>query len=258
MPSVQTSLPATLAKALALIDQGLPCFPCDAHKRPTTPHGFKNATDNANAAYDLWHQHPGELIGVPTGEASGLNVLDIDARHGGGSWYAEQQCQLPSTRVHRSRSGGLHLFFQHQPELRCSVSRIAGGVDIRATGGYIIWWPAAGLPVLSERPCAPWPRWLVAQLTPRPPAARPRMIVPDAVALRRLVRLVAQARPGERNSLTFWAACRAGEMVSSGLLRADAAADVIAEAAAHAGLPYAEAKRTAWSGLRKSGGIAHA
>jgi hypothetical protein len=73
----------------------------------------------------------------------------------------------------------------------------------------------------------------------------------------RLVRLLASAQPGERNSLTFWAACRAGEMVASGLLRADFAADVVAEAATRAGLPFSEARRTALSGIRAGGGFAH-
>jgi hypothetical protein len=47
-------------------------------------------------------------------------------------------------------------------------------------------------------------------------------------------------------------------MVASGLLGADAAAVLIAEAATRAGLPRAEAERTAWSGIRTTGGLANA
>jgi hypothetical protein len=83
-----------------------------------------------------------------------------------------------------------------------------------------------------------------------------RIKIPDQYALMRLVRLIAGAREGERNNLTYWAACRAGEMVASGLLAADSAAVVIAEAATRAGLPRAEAERTAWSGVRTTGGLA--
>jgi hypothetical protein len=165
---------------------------------------------------------------------------------------------LPSTRVHRSRSGGLHLLFQYQAEVRCSAGRIAAGVDVRATGGYIIWWPAAGFPVLSDAPCAPWPEWVRILLRPsRQAVARGKVVVPDDVMLTSLVRLVAAARPGERNNLTFWAACRAGEMAASGMLRAEIAAAVIAEAATRAGLPFTEAERTAWSGVRATGRIGH-
>jgi hypothetical protein len=194
---------------------------------------------------------------VPAGERSGLHVLDIDIRSGGRTWFADHHDSLPATRVHRTRSGGLHLFFRHQQGLRCSAGRIAPGIDVRASGGYVIWWPAAGCPVLSGLPAAPWPEWLRAQLSSpaRPPTLRVR--VPNDHSLRGLIRLLASARSGERNSLTFWAACRAGEMVASGLLRADTAAEVIAEAASRAGLPFAEARRTAWSGIRAGGGLGH-
>ena len=46
--------------------------------------------------------------------------------------------------------------------------------------------------------------------------------------------------------------------MASGLLGADAAAAVIAEAATRAGLSRLEAERTAWSGIRTTGGLAHA
>jgi hypothetical protein len=78
--------------------------------------------------------------------------------------------------------------------------------------------------------------------------------VPDTHALAKLVRLVASAHEGERNALTYWAACRAGEMVASGLLDAESAAAVIAEAAICAGLTRSEAERTARSGVRRTGG----
>jgi hypothetical protein len=147
--------------------------------------------------------------------------------------------------------------FQHHAGVRCSAGRIAAGVDVRATGGYIIWWPTAGFPVLSDQPLAPWPEWLRILLRPTTQVVPIKVVVPDDVSLVRLVRLIAGARPGERNSLTFWAACRAGEMVSSGMLCAETVAAVIAEAATRAGLPFAEAQRTAWSGIRASGGLAH-
>ena len=82
-----------------------------------------------------------------------------------------------------------------------------------------------------------------------------RVVVADQYVLKRLIQVIAGAREGERNSLTYWAACRAGEMVASGLLAADVAAAVIAEAATRAGLPRAEAERTARNGVRTSGGV---
>jgi hypothetical protein len=139
--------------------------------------------------------------------------------------------------------------------MRCSAGKIAAGVDVRATGGYVIWWPAAGLPVLSDLPPAPWPGWLCAQSMPCQQFRDRRVVVADQYVLKRLIQVIAGAREGERNSLTYWAACRAGEMVASGLLAADVAAAVIAEAATRAGLPRAEAERTARNGVRTNGGV---
>src|SRR5213078_1384125 len=104
-------------------------------------------TSNPSALAFMWRRYPGPLVGAPTGDSSGIDVLDIDARHGGARWLTEHRDRLPATRVHRSRDGGLHYFFQHEPGVRCSAGRIAPGVDVRAAGGYIIWWPAAGFPV---------------------------------------------------------------------------------------------------------------
>ena len=137
-----------LAAALALVDQGLPCFPCAPTKCPATPSGFKDAISTREGLTELWRLYPGSLVGVPTGEASGLSVLDVDPRNGGGKWFAANRSSLPVTRVHRTRSGGVHLLFRHRAGLRCSAGKIAPGIDVRATGGYVIWWPAAGLPEL--------------------------------------------------------------------------------------------------------------
>jgi hypothetical protein len=195
---------------------------------------------------------------VRTGNASGIDALDLDRKHRqAAEWWTAHRDSLPVTRVHRTRSGGLHLLFQHGPDMRCSASKIAPGIDVRGDGGYVIWWPIAGLPVLHDAPLARWPDWLRIQLfSPhRPVPLRPT--VPDGHALARLVRLVAGAREGERNGITYWAACRAGEMVASRLFSADAGVALIAEAATRAGLPRIEAERTARSGIRTGGGLSH-
>jgi Bifunctional DNA primase/polymerase, N-terminal len=249
---------AIVTKALpTLVAQGLRCFPCYADKTPATPHGYKDASSVHETVQELWRRHPGPLIGVATGEMSGIDVLDIDPRHGGAKWFAEHKSLL-TTRVHQTRSGGFHLFFQHESGLRCSAGRIAAGIDVRADGGYVIWWPAVGLPVTSEIPVARWPHWLLQQLSSSPRGISLRSRVPDDHALAHLIRLVAGAREGERNNLTFWAACRAGELVASRLLKANFAIAIIAEAAARSGLPRAEAERTAWNGIKATSGISHA
>jgi hypothetical protein len=247
-----------LDRALVLADKGLPCFPCSAAKSPTTPHGFKDASCDREVLEQLWHRHPGALVGVVTGEPSGLSVLDIDPRHEGERWFDNNEHRLPITRAHGTRGDGVHLVFQHRAGLKCSAGKIAHGVDVRADGGYVIWWPAAEILELSMAPPAPWPDWLgaaPAQAVRRP---SPRGVVADDVVLHGLIRLVAAASPGERNNLTFWAGCRAGEMVSSGTISERAAVEVIVEAASRAGLLRNEAERTARSGIRRTRGGFHA
>jgi Bifunctional DNA primase/polymerase, N-terminal len=243
---------------LGLIAQGLPCFPCHPNKRPATPCGYKDGCSDPAAVQELWRSYPGPLSGVPTGQTSGLDVLDIDPRNGGDKWFSDYTSLLQRTRVHQTRGGGLHLLFQHKAGLRCSIGGIAAGVDVRADGGYIIWWPGVGLRVISELPIAPWPSWLAQQLSHARREISPRITIPDDRALVHLIRLIARAREGERNKVTFWAACRAGEMVASGMLQGGTAAALIAEAATRSGLPRAEAERTARSGIRTTGGRSHA
>jgi Bifunctional DNA primase/polymerase, N-terminal len=242
-----------VADALALANRGTPCFPCRADKTPATPCGFKSAVCDPGAVADLWRRHPGPLVGVPTGEASGFDVLDIDPRHGGDRWLEAERTRIPITREHRTGSGGCHILFRHRDGIRNSASRIAPGVDVRGDGGYVIWWPTTGLPVLSDAPIAQWPCWLLTECRPRPRPFSPIARVPDHHFLSALARTVAAAPEGERNGRTFWAACRASEMVASGLLCVDTAVAVITEAATRAGLPRSEAERTVRSGIRTGG-----
>ena len=198
-----------LTEALLLASEGRHCFPCLATKRPASPHGFKDATDNPKELQALWLKYPGELIGVSTGSISGIDVLDLDVKHPEAkAWWQDNRHQFPRTRVHRTRSGGLHLYFKHHDGVRCTTSKIALGVDTRGAGGYVIWWPATGLPILLDAPVALWPEWFLSELRPKPRPSTPVARVPSHHFIAKLVHLVAAASEGERNSLTYWAASR--------------------------------------------------
>jgi hypothetical protein len=242
--------------ALALAATGLRVFPCLADKTPATEHGFKDASMGSGAIREMWCRSRAPLIGVPTGAVSGFDVLDLDFRHPGSkTWYDENRHRLPTTRTHQSRSGSPHLLFQHHDTMRCSVSRIAAGIDTRATGGYVIWWPAHGFPILSDAPLAPWPDFLLAEFRPKPrPAVSTTNIIPFRGDgwLRGLVRIVATAPEGQRNRILFWASCRAGEAIHDGKAAEDFVTSVLIEAAARAGLPQPEALRTINSGVDRS------
>src|SRR6476646_3058649 len=124
----------------------LSCFPCASDKRPLIKAWHKNA--QRIEPPDRW-----PLVAVPTGIT--FSVLDIDLD--GLPWLAS--ATLPPTRTHITRSGGRHLLFRHREGLRTSKGQIAQGVDVRAEGGFVIWWPREGLAV-EERELADWPEAL--------------------------------------------------------------------------------------------------
>jgi hypothetical protein len=240
-----------LQAAIELAKQGLPTFPCSGvHKRPTTPHGFYDASTDPAALHTLWRHFPGPLVGVRTGTVSAIAVLDLDRKHQeAADWWEANRPQLPITRTHRTRSGGLHLIFRHIDGVRCTTGRLAPGVDTKGEGGCAIWWPASGLPVLCDPEPAAWPNWLLAQLQPSPlPPRRP--VVPDDRSLRGILSRVATASEGTRNMIAHWGACRLAEMVATGLIGEGDAIALLVDAAMVAGLSRREALATARSGLR--------
>jgi hypothetical protein len=198
---------------------------------------------------------------VATGAPSQISVLDIDAKHREGQeWWATHRDRLLPTRTHRTRSGGLHLVYAYDERVKCSAGKICRGVDTRGDGGYIVWWPAAGLPVLCEGPIAPWPEWLIEALNPPPPLPTLRRKftgrVNTPIALNKclgLTRVVAQAMEGDRNRVLFWAACRAKAMLIAGELDQAAGTQIMETlhaAALHAGLTARETALTIRSALR--------
>jgi hypothetical protein len=253
MVSVMYGSGEVLDVALKLAAAGIPCFPCSASKTPATPHGYKDARADSTALRELWRNYPGALIGVPTGNS--FDALDLDLQHPEALQWYEQHCDaLPPTRTHETPSGGRHLLFKPHPDVRNSAGKIHAHIDTRGTGGYLVWWPATGLPVLSNAPIAPWPEWLLTELRPKL-----RIISSNAFVsyhggdawLRGLARTVAAAAEGQRNSALFWAACRARERVDGGKVEGDFIVDVLIEAARHAGLPLREAQQTIRSAMKR-------
>jgi hypothetical protein len=261
----------TLTAALRLAAQGVQCFPVRANKHPACPNGFKNATANERELRILWAHFPGPLVGVPTGEK--FCVLDLDLQHvEARAWYHETK--LPPTRTHVTRSGGRHLLFQPHPDIKTSAGIIARGVDTRGKGGFIVWWPAAGLEVTRGGVLAPVPDIILAALV-KPvndplwqyaasiksgaPAAVGNNIIPlrrpgeQPDRLRAVLDAVARAQGGERNSLCYWGACRIRDMIAERELdRTEGASafNALVATATGIGLTYREIKRTVESALR--------
>lgn len=152
-----------LALALDLAgERGWAVFPVNLDKTPACAGGFKSASKDPAIIRRLFADG-GPLIGVAAGEASGVDALDLDPRNGSDAWRQDHLHHLSSTMTYRTRSGGEHYIFKHQPGLRCSVAALAVGCDIRADGGYFIYWPGYGESYVNDAEPQHWPQEILDQ-----------------------------------------------------------------------------------------------
>ena len=108
-----------LEAAIRYAERAWRIFPCqwqgDGRKRPLTEHGLHDATTDTAIITAWWALWPEALIGMPTGEAVGCVVLDIDRKEGGPDGLAtlgKIDCPiLPLTPTVYTPSGGMHLYF---------------------------------------------------------------------------------------------------------------------------------------------------
>ncbi|HBK06390.1 MAG TPA: hypothetical protein DDZ81_11075 [Acetobacteraceae bacterium] len=197
---------ALLDSALELAELGIPVFPLKSNKRPCQEGAFHDASSDPETVRRLFADPLASLIGVPTGAASGIDILDIDPKSGGDLWLRENEHRLPAARRHHTRSGGVHLFFVHTAGMANSASRIAPGVDVRGAGGYFVWWPAAGFFVTGDA-WATWPAWLLLDalrnINPNTPAVNAEELSPpDADSLLRLLAIMPNPAETTRDEYT--------------------------------------------------------
>ena len=280
----------TLSAALALAAHGLAVLPlhypvrtaaglvcscghsdCKPAKHPfawLAPNGIKGATTDPAQIEACFHAYPRINIGVA---AAGLLILDVDPRHGGYESLAELEEAndiIPHTWVVCTGSNGRHIYMELPADTKVnnSAGKLGRGLDIRTDGGYVVAPPSLHINGMAyrwlfapdEAPLAEAPAWLIEKLKPPPQSPRPARTYTSRVHIRAVAGVldaVASAREGERNNITFWAACRAGEMIAAGWLTPDAAIDVLLEAALKAGLPEHRAMATIRSGLRTTGNL---
>jgi hypothetical protein len=272
-----TNAQEALGDALRLCRYNTPSFPCRVCpavcmsnkcgicKTPACPHGFKDATVDPDKLQELWRQFPGPLVGVPTGKASGIFVIDVDSgRHDEASdWLERNSPYLPETRQHATTSGGWHLLFKHRPGLWNSASKLAKGVDTRGDGGYIIWWPfhmgisaphkllpPAELPdEIFERLIEPLPPIREISRTP----TFGKSVGKPSAKVQGILNAVAAAQEGERNILLFWGACRISDMIAAREIGSAEGANAFAAlnlVSIGLGLPAREIARTVRSAMR--------
>ena len=135
-----------LEGALTAVALGFAVFPCNPlNKRPLINDWRNHATRDQQTIMDWWTANPDMMVGAVTGSPSGYFVIDIDVKDG-----IDAETKLEVLRdlfgdlgvvfMVSTPSGGLHLYCKMPPneEVRNSTSVIAHGVDIRGTGGYVI------------------------------------------------------------------------------------------------------------------------
>lgn len=229
-----------------------------------TCHSFYAATNCHAKISRWWTQNPQWQMGLRTGQASGLVVLDVDVDKGGlDSLIALQRRGLDITGAGCQLSGSgrsFHLFF------RCpgivipnSQGALGPGLDVRGDGGYVViapsLHPATGQPyeILGDLLNLPvWPTQLtpVVRLIGNISDGAPS-VSSIAVGGRRVtswVRVVASAPMGRRRAMLFWAGCRLAEIPASKRAKRRAA-DALLAAAEESGLPRDEALSTLRDGL---------
>lgn len=139
------------AAALQLAKAGWPVFPVRLRdKRPRTEHGHLDATTDAGTIrrWDTegrWSADSG--VATPTG--NGLLVIDVDPRNGGKvpEW-------APPTLTARTQSGGHHLYYRVDEDLKSRAGLFGPGVDSKGAGGYVLVPPSPGYEWVDVRPQA--------------------------------------------------------------------------------------------------------
>jgi len=240
---------------------------CDA----STCHGFYAATTDRETIARWWTRHPNWQLGIRTGVASGLVVLDVDLDTGGlDSLISLQRAGLDigGTATQLSGSGrSFHLIYAHPGgRVPCSAGKLGPGVDVRGDGGYVVGAPSrhpdtgARYQLLGE--LRNLPLWPMPAVPPAPRRPRSSSLLGRQLAgaeagglltparLAALAATVREAPEGQRRLTLFWAACRLGECAGS-QRRLIRAAEALLLAGRDAGLAEAEASATLLDGVRR-------
>ncbi|MBN9151094.1 MAG: bifunctional DNA primase/polymerase [Micrococcales bacterium] len=255
--------PAAAARQYA--EAGIPVFPCTAGgKRPLTTHGFHDASTDPSQVARWWARWPHANVGMPTGNASGLEVVDVDVHGAIRGFAAFERARPEGLTDHwaafvRTPSGGIHVYFPVDPDqVQPSWQAASAGIDFRGAGGYVVVPPSvvvtgvgpSSYELISAGKSDPGPvdaRALRDFLEPRPvwPVAF-ATAMRRGIDVARIAQWVATRGEGERNRGLFWASCRLAE---SGLAP-DSIRAALAPAAEHAGLPAPEVAATIRSAHR--------
>jgi hypothetical protein len=110
-------------------DEKIPLVPWTSYqKEPASVEQIKN----------WWRQWRHAGIGIVTGKASGVLVLDFDDEESL-KWFEREVCRLPET-LKQTSGKGIHYFFRYPDNVEIRNKQGVEGqrLDVRGEGGYII------------------------------------------------------------------------------------------------------------------------
>ena len=165
--------------------RGADCPEKQRGKHPRLPRWQQAATADIGQVLAWWDEWPDAGIGVATGRASRVWVLDCDGDEAL-SWYRERCREHGLVKTVGAKTGrGRHFWWRFPEDESVSIRNaqgIAPGVDVRGEGGYVIAPPTrhrsgAQYQWLSSGAYAPAPElappWLLDMVRERPKPAPP-------------------------------------------------------------------------------------
>lgn len=107
-----------------------------AGKHPIAKSDVKNHNIKSNKEFEsIIIEYPDANFAILTGD--GLVVIDIDVKGNGLETYEKLKDIMPETFTVRTGTGGLHLYYSTDVEVRNRV-RFVDGIDVRGDGGYVV------------------------------------------------------------------------------------------------------------------------
>ncbi len=108
-----------------------------------TPNGLLDATRNPDVARGWWELTPKCNVGMVCGKPSnGIVIIDVDMKDGEDGYstmrdWEREHGDMPETATCCTPTGGYHIYYRVDREVRPSVNKDAG-IDIRGDGSYAL------------------------------------------------------------------------------------------------------------------------
>ncbi|WP_138275768.1 bifunctional DNA primase/polymerase [Rhodoluna limnophila] len=263
--------------ALHLASIGMKIIPLKPGLKVPADFGWQEQATSDSAVIKNWFEtRPKMNYGIACGQ-SGLLVVDLDVKKGDNgiaNWRELSTNLNVNTFEVETPSGGLHLYFWGEG-FRNSAGTIARGVDLRASGGYVVG-PgsqtaegtySSGLPwhfpdtrdiqttsealktLLGSRNAAESPKSGGVHTAPRVPVSK-HLAEHASQTLGNAIWELVSAGEGSRNDTLNRSAFVIGALIGQGYIEERAARNLLESTARQIGLEIQEIRPTIDSGIR--------